>query len=87
MISEYKDEIVENNCTDSIMIKLVNEKNSKNSKLNSHLERLKSTIRSSNKELPQGIEEEIIIDFLIEYFKQSKKRTFFAQKIFEKTFY
>ena len=32
MISEYKDEIVENNCTDSIMIKLVNEKNSKNSR-------------------------------------------------------
>ena len=85
VISEYKDEIAKNNCSDSDIIALVAGKNSKNSKLKKHLEMLKNTIRSSNKNLAYGIEEEIIINFLVDYFKKSKKKIFFARKMFETT--
>ena len=80
MISEYKNEIAENNCSDSDIIALIS---GKNSKLKRHLEMLKNTIRNSNKNLSYGIEEEIIIDFLVAYFKKSKKQIFFARKMFE----
>ena len=83
VISEYKDEIAKNNCSDSDIITLVAGKNSKNSKLKKHLEMLKNTIRSSDKNLSYRLEEEIIIDFLVDYFKKSKKKIFFARKIFE----
>ena len=83
VISEYKDEIAKNNCSNSDIIALVAGKNSKNSKLKKHLEMLKNTIRSSGKNLSDRIEEEIIIDFLVDYFKKSKKKIFFARKIFE----
>ena len=65
VISEYKDEITKNNCSDSAIITLVAGKNSKNSKLKKHLEMLKNTIRSSNKNLAYGIEEEIIIKLMV----------------------
>ena len=44
VISEYKDVIAKNNCSDSDIIALVAGKNSKNSKLKKHLEMLKNTI-------------------------------------------
>ena len=84
LISEYKDQLVENNCSESFIFKLVT-KHSKDTKLNSHLKILTNVIDSFTTKLAYDIENEIIIDFIIEYFKISKKKVILSPNFLSRT--
>ena len=66
IISEYRNQLVENNCSDLFISKLLRSK--KNTKLNSHLKIIKNIVDSFTEKLAPDIKDEIIIGFVIEYF-------------------
>ena len=72
IISEYRNQLVENNCSDLFISKLL--RNKKNTKLNSHLKIIKNIVDSFTEKLAPDIKDEIIIGFVIEYFNNSNKK-------------
>lgn len=86
IISEYKNDIVQNKFSDKFIVNLIHKKSKEDEKLNSYLKILKNTIRTTQKELSYEIEDDILVDFVIEYFKNSNKRPILSMNFLEKTF-